>query len=280
MKTEVFPINYFKSIWTPMKAFVNRFKLSWPNMVIVLIFLNALMTIPITINFAQMDTFPLEDLYPNAANILENEELPELSAATYQNGEMQISEPSIHENDHGVVASGLNSEENEELANAENVVLFEEDQFRIKEEGAPTTIVPYTENFSLEQAEDSEDIMNALSEQWFVQNQVFIVSFFTLIISFLQLVMLLFVIFGSALILYFTKNSPITSISTYKESVNYLINAISLPTIIAMLFGLISFNVITIQMIQVVGLLAMVMVVYFKIQFNDEKIEPENHDYL
>lgn len=263
-----------------MKAFVNRFKLSWPNMVIVLIFLNALMTIPITINFAQMDTFPLEDLYPNAANILENEELPELSAATYQNGEMQISEPSIHENDHGVVASGLNSEENEELANAENVVLFEEDQFRIKEEGAPTTIVPYTENFSLEQAEDSEDIMNVLSEQWFVQNQVFIVSFFTLIISFLQLVMLLFVIFGSALILYFTKNSPITSISTYKESVNYLINAISLPTIIAMLFGLISFNVITMQMIQVVGLLAMVMVVYFKIQFNDEKIEPENHDYL
>lgn len=273
MKTEVFPINYFKSIWTPIKAFTNRFKLSWPNMVVVLIFLNALMTIPVTINFAQMDTFPIEDLYPNAATILENEELPELNAATYQDGEMQVTEPFIHENEAGIVAAGVNLEENETLANAENVVLFEEDQFQIKETGAPTTTVPYTENFSLEHASNSEEILDVMSEQWFVQNQVFVVAFFTLIISMLQLVMLLFTIFGSALFLYFTKNSPITSISTYKESVNLLINAISLPTIVALIVGLIAFDVITMQMIQVVGLIAMLLVIYFKIQFNDDKIE-------
>lgn len=280
MKTEIFPINYFKSIWTPIKTFVNRYKLSWPNMVVVLIFLNALMTIPVTINFAQMDSFPLEDLYPNAANILENEELPELTTATYQNGGMQVSDSTIHENDYGLVASGLNREKTEEIANAENAVLFEEDQFKIIEAGAPTTVVPYTENFSLAQADNHEDIIDVLSEQWFVQNQVFVVAFFTLIISVMQLVMLVLTVFGSALFLYFTKNSPITSITTYKESVNLLINAISLPTIIAMLFGLISFNVITMQMIQVIGLLAMLLVIYFKIQFNDDKVEPENHDYL
>lgn len=276
MKTEVFPINYFKSIWTPIKAFVNRFKLSWPNMIVVFIFLNALMTIPVTMNFAQMDTFPIEDLYPNAAHIIENEELDELNEAEYQNGEMQLPEPFIYENEHGIVASGLDPSNNEQLADAENVVLFEQDQFRLKEKGAPTAIVPYTENFSLADAENSEDIMNELSRQWFVQNQVFLVAFFTLIIAVIQLVMLLFIVFGSALFLYFTKDSPITSITTYKESVNLLLNVISLPTIVAMVFGLVSFNIIAMSMIQLVGLVAMLLVIYFKIQFNDDNIEMKN----
>lgn len=277
MKTEVFPINYFKSIWTPIKAFTNRFKLSWPNMLVVIIFLNALMTIPVTVNFAQMDTFPLEELYPNAANILENEEASELTTATFENGKMQVSESAIYDTDSGLLAVGVNAEE---IAGAENAVIFEEDQFVVQEAGAPTTMVPYTENFSLAQAESSEDLMSVLSDQWFVQNQVFVVAFFTLIISVMQLVMLILTIFGSALFLYFTKNSPITSIRTYKESVNLLLNAISLPTILAMLFGLISFNVITMQMIQVLGLLGMLLFIYFKIQFNDEKVDPANLDYL
>lgn len=278
MKTEVFPINYIKSIWTPIKTFTNRFKLSWPNMVIVLIFLNALMTIPITINFAQMETFPIEELYPNAANILENEELEELNKTTDENGEMQISTPFISENEYGIVASGVSPEGDNRLANEKNVVLFAANQFSIKEEGAPTTIVPYTKDFSIEQTNSHEDILNVLSEQWFIQNQVFIVAFFTLIISLIQFVMLILTVFGSALFLYFTKNSPITSIETYKESVNLLINAISLPTIIATLFGLISFNVITMQMIQVVGLIGMLMVIYFKTQFNIENIELTSKD--
>lgn len=275
MKTEGFPVNYFRSIWTPLQTFINRFKLSWPAMIVVLIFLNALMTVPVTINFAQMENFPLEELYPNVANILEHEELSEFSEATYQNGQMIISEPKVLENDNGVVTFGLDAEEDEKIVDVNNLVSFEKSQFILKEEGAPTAIVPYTEDFSLEQANNHKEVMAVLSEQWFAQNQVFIVAFFTLLLSFLQFVMLVLTIFGSALFFYATKNSPVTSIKTYKESVNLLINAISLPTILAMLFGLISFNVITMQMIQIVGLIAMLMVIYFKIQFNDENIEPK-----
>jgi len=276
VKTETFPINYFKSIWTPIKAFVNRFKLSWPNMIVVLIFLNALMTIPVTMNFAQMDTFPVEELYPTAANIIENEELEELTEAEYQNGEMQIQESFSYENEYGLVASGLDADNNEQWTQAENAVLFEQDQFRMKEEGASTAVVPYTENFSLADATSSENVINELGRQWFVQNQVFLVAFFTLIISVMQFVMLILTIFGAALFLYFTKNSHITSIETYKESVNLLINVTSLPTIIALAFGLINFNIIIMSMIQVVGLIAMLLVIYFKIQFNDDNIETEN----
>lgn len=126
MKTEVFPINYIKSIWTPIKTFTNRFKLSWPNMVVVLIFLNALMTIPVTINFAQMETFPIEELYPNAANILENEELEELNKTTDENGEMQISTPFISENEYGIVASGVSPEGDNRLANEKTLYYLQQ----------------------------------------------------------------------------------------------------------------------------------------------------------
>lgn len=276
MKTDIFPINYFNSVLTPIKAFVNRHKLSWPNMIVVLIFLNALMTIPITINFAQMDSFPLGDLYPNVEKIVEEQPLDVFNEADYADGEMIIQEPFVFDNAAGYIAGGVGDEKEALMEEAEHLILFEQNQFVLIEEGAPTTTVPYTEDFSLAGTASSEEVMEELGRQWFVQNQVFFVAFFTFLLSVLIFVMMLFLVFGSAVFLFLTKNSPITSITTYKESVNLILNLLTLPTVASLILGLVYFDIVWMTMLQMVGLIGMLLYVYYKTQFNDDKLKPQN----
>lgn len=270
MKTDVFPINYFKSIWTPIQAFKNRHELKWWQLLIVTIFLNALLTIPVTVNYARVDTFPLEDFYPNTVQMVDEEAVDALQNAEYSNGEMFIESPFIVENAEGIIAGGLESERREEIMERENALIFEQNQFILIEEDAPLSTVLYTRDFSFAGVEIKEDVVDELSRQWFNQNRILIVLFFSLMISAFLFMMTFLIIAGSAFFMYLTKKTDFTSITTYKESVNLILNLISLPTIIGMLFSLFYFDIILMVTIQYIGLVIMLFIVFYKTRFNDE----------
>lgn len=234
------------------------------------------MTIPVTLNYAQVDSFPLEEFYPNTVQMIDEQVRAELSEAEYRDSEMFIETPFFIENKYGAVAGGLPSEESRKVLNLENILLFEQNQFIIHEDGAPEASVIYTSDFSLGQAKDQEDIVNELNRQWFNQNRVLIVFIFSLMISTFLFMMLLLIVFGSALFLYFTKRSDITSITTYKESINLMVNVLSLPTILSMIFGLFYFDITLMVTMQTIGLIIMLFIIYYKTQFNDDNIETEN----
>lgn len=272
MKTEIFPINYFKSIWSPIQGFKNRHQLNWFTIIIIIIFINGLMTIPTTINFLEMDTFSLDYFYPNAIKTVDDNVIDELSEIQSKNGELIFNDSFVYENETGVIAGGMQDEERDRILNKETFVLLEEHQFIIKEEKKPEASVFYTKDFTLENVSSKKDLRNQLSQQWFMQNKVLIVLIFTLIISIIQFTMLSFIILGSSFFLYLTKNSEVTSITTFKESVNLMLNLIGLPTVISMIYGLISFDITWMFMIQTTGLIIMLMIVYGKTKFNDKEI--------
>jgi hypothetical protein len=85
---------------------------------------------------------------------------------------------------------------------------------------------------------DQAGIQESLSQQWLDQNRVLVVLIFSSVISLIFLAMNLFLVGIAALMLYMTKGSPVTSIETYKESINLILNALSLPTFLAMAYGL------------------------------------------
>ncbi|WP_035445580.1 DUF1189 family protein [Atopococcus tabaci] len=272
MKTDVFPVNYFKSIWTPISAFRHRHQLGWPGIVTVLFFLNALLTIPVTLHYAQMDTFPLERVYPKTAELMKQQPVDAFQAASYKNGKMKMGEPFLYSEGDGVVGGGLNQEEAENILAEDTVILFEETHLLLKESGLPTSTVSYTQNFSLENTENGAGVVEEVSRQWFAQNKVFVVAFFSLLLSGFLFVMLGLLVFGASVFLYLTKSSPLTSISTYKESVNLLLNLITLPTVAAMFAGLIRFDISWMLMLQTFGLMILLLVLYAKTTFNDNKL--------
>lgn len=275
MKTEIYPINYFKSIWSPIQGFKNRHQLNWLTMIITIIFINSVMIIPTTINFAEMEAISLDYFYPNVVEIIDENMVDELSAIESVNGKLALDDSFIYENDQGVLAGGLSADEKKELLTEETFLLLEETQFVIKEENRPVTTMFYTKDFTLENVETKEDVIDAFSHQWFIQNKVLIVLIFTLVISLIQLIMLIMIIFGSAFFLYLTKKSWITSITTFKESVNLILNLIGLPTFIAAIFGLFNYDVSWMSLIQTTGLVIMLLIVYGKTGFNDENVSKE-----
>lgn len=272
LKIDIFPINYFKSVGTPTRAFKNRHKLNWLQLIIVLFFLNGLMTIPVTLNYTNLNFIPLEEFYPNAIQIIDEKSIQVIQDSKFDSGQMFIESPFIIENEYGIAAGGIESNFEEELLQAENYIFFEENQFLIKEAGTPLTTILYTKDFQLDNFETEEEIKNEMSRQWFNQNRVLIVLFFSLMISAYMFVMTLMIVLGSALFLYFTKKSTVTSISTYKESINLVLNSLTLPTIVAMISGILQFDVTIMITIQTIGLIVMLFVIYYKTYFNDKRV--------
>ncbi|HIZ71509.1 MAG TPA: DUF1189 family protein [Candidatus Atopostipes pullistercoris] len=272
MKTDLFPINYFKSVWSPIQAFKNRHQLNWFHLVIVLLFLNGLMTIPVTMNYTKLDSISFERFYPNAVKIIDNTNINALGDIDYQNGEMLFKEPFISENEFGIMAGGLSLDDKENLLEKDQYILFEPNQLIIKESNMAEASILYTKDFSLQGFTQAEEVVNEISRQWFKQNKIFIVMIFSVMISAFLFVIVLFLTLGSAFFLYLTKKSSLSSIKTFKESVNLILNLLTLPTIIAMIFSLFHFDITLMLSIQTLGLVLMLIIVYYKTKLNDNNI--------
>lgn len=273
LKTDVFPLNYVKNIWSPLKAFKNRFVLTWPMMIVVIIFLNALMVIPVTLNYAEMESFPLEEYYPIAASqLVDDQVLDEIQTVVVKEGQLSIPEPFQIENAYGEVVGGLSLDEIENHISSPNFIAFQENQLIIAEEGLPTATVLYTRDVSFGEMETKEEIVEEISRQWFNQNRVLIVLIFSFLISTFLLFMLLFLVFGSSFLLYLTKKGSLTTIKTYKESVNLILNSLAVPTFLAMLFGLFYFELYIMVTIQSLGMAAYLFWIWYKVQFNDQRL--------
>lgn len=273
LKTDVFPLNYVKNIWSPLKAFKNRFVLTWPMMIVVIIFLNALMVIPVTLNYAEMESFPLEEYYPIAASqLVDDQVLDEIQTVVVNEGQLSIPEPFQVENAYGEVVGGLSLDEIENHISSPNFIAFQENQLIIAEEGLPTATVLYTRDVSFGEMETKEEIVEEISRQWLNQNRVLIVLIFSFLISTFLLFMLLFLVFGSSFLLYLTKKGSLTTIKTYKESVNLILNSLAVPTFLAMLFGLFYFELYIMVTIQSLGMAAYLFWIWYKVQFNDQRL--------
>lgn len=273
LKTDVFPLNYVKNIWSPLKAFKNRFVLTWPMMIVVIIFLNALMVVPVTLNYAEMESFPLEEYYPIAASqLVDDHVLDEIQTVVVNEGQLSIPEPFQVENAYGEVVGGLSLDEIENHISSPNFIAFQENQLIIAEEGLPTATVLYTRDVSFGEMETKEEIVEEISRQWFNQNRVLIVLIFSFLISTFLLFMLLFLVFGSSFLLYLTKKGSLTTIKTYKESVNLILNSLAVPTFLAMLFGLFYFELYIMVTIQSLGMAAYLFWIWYKVQFNDQRL--------
>lgn len=268
MRTDSFPLNYFANIYTPRKAFKSRLAIGWPTIILVIIFLNALITIPVSLHFAQTDTINVEQFYPDSFGMIDQETIEHIATIPIIDGEMAIEETVVQDKSGGVVIFDNGSQPLVE--DQDTVITFGENGFKIQENAQPELNVGYTSNFDLAGASVSE-VKAELNRQWRINNRVYIVGAMTFLISFMTLSMLIVLVLGSAVFLYLTKKSHLTSITTYKESVALILYGLGLPTILALLYGLIQFDIIWMMTIQTMGLVLMLVFMYFKTQFNDEK---------
>ena len=220
-----------------------------------------------------MTEFPVTDYYPNAMALVDNQLVEDMQQVTFSEGEMLIDQQLIAETAEGTTAFGLADDQvNALTASGKTAIIFQENQFILMEAGAPTATVLYTKDFDLTGL-DKDGIQASLSQQWLDQNRVLVVLIFSSVISLIFLAMNLFLVGIAALMFYMTKGSPVTSIESYKESVNLILNALSLPTLLAMAYGLYNFDVSLMASLQTIGLVTMLLLVMWKTRFRDQTLD-------
>lgn len=265
LKTDVFPLNYFKHLWTPKQILKQRRTFNWLQITLLVLFLNALMIIPVSLHYAKMNNFPIENTFPNAFDLIDSSVVSELNEATFQSGQMKEGSVFKSESEKGTVMGGITSNEAEEiLRTEENAVLFLENGFVLKEADQPASSVPYTKEVSFAQADTVTEVKSILSQQWFIKNQTFVVGAFTFIIYVLLLTELVLLVFGSAFFGFLTLKHKLETRISYKSSVSMVLHAAGLSTLVAMGVGLFEFNIILMITIQSVGMLTYIWIMYYQ----------------
>lgn len=270
--TDLFPINYLKTIWSPVKSFRNRHQLNWFKIIITLLLINLLMAVPVMVNFLNYDNIPSDFFYSEAIEAVDEDAIEELKSLETKEGELFFDDSFLAESKKGVTAVNVSPNEKEAIRESETYIIFDEEDFLIKNSEDPEIIAPYTKDMTFKDIVNQKDIIEQLGQQLFNQNKVLVASGFALSFSIIHLIILLVITFGVSFLLYLTKKSSLTSIGSYRESVNLTLNLLGLPSLIATAFGFIYFNAMLMDMIQIFGLMAMLMTAYGKTQLKDSMI--------
>lgn len=264
MNSDQFPINYIKSTYPPSKALKNRHQLSWPQMILLFFFMTFLMLLPVFNHYQNIDVFSIEDFYPNVVEMIDDVVLDELQQAEFSDGTLTITNPFAIETDQGVVVGGLETTY-EEVANR---LIFDTNHFIIGDETGDERVVNYIEQTSIN-FNNKDELVYSLSEMYTAQYRGEMIFTLTMIVYGFILVFSLFIVFLYAFLIKSMKDFSMSSILTYKEAVNLVLNLIALPTIAAVLFGFVRFNIILMMATQVVSLIGLLVILFRQTNFED-----------
>ena len=268
MNSDKFPVNYIKSTFPPLKAFQNRQLLSWPQMVFVFLAMTFAMLLPVYNHYQNVEVFSIEDFYPNVVEMIDDQTLEEFESIDLNQGTLTLSSPFTFEYDQGIIAGNITTKDYSEYEDIPNILLFRSHDFIIQDETGHERLIPYSEQSTLN-TQDKNGFVQALSQMYTAQYRSENIFTLTIVVYGFIFLFSLFIVFLYAYLIKSMKDFSMSSIVTYKEAVNFILNLIVFPTIIAVLFGFIRFNLILMMAIQVVSLIGLLIYVFRLTNFED-----------
>ena len=270
MKTDIFPVNYLRSTLSPVRAFLGRKQLSWPKNLFVILFLNALLMIPIVLSFNELE-WSLDSTFPAVYRMIDDEVVEALQKSKTENGTVTFEEPFriIKGEGEGEGAGGFSGSIHKEILAKKYALVFMDDEFIIKEDDAPLSVTPYTKNVNWDRVKSPDELKQVIEQEWFRFNRVYLVGSYSFLISAMLLVMNVILIFGSSFFVHLSRRSSFEENTPFKESLNLMLNAMGMPVFLAFIFGIFNPDVTVIMTIQTLGLVLMLVAIYFQTHFSE-----------
>lgn len=260
MQHATFPLNYFNSILTPVKMFRGRTQLTWFKIIFVILFLNGLMMIPIVLNYADEGSYNLKGTYPVLYDLVDEEVVTALNS----------NKPFFLTKENGVVAGG---EDEATALEAENILFFGETELVLQENDLPLSRVTYTKD--VDWGDSVESVRSEIGRQWYYMNRVFFVATYSFMIAGMLLLMNVLLVLGASFFMFLAGKYSEMEIDSFKESVNMILNAMGLPVLASLVIGLFLPEITSMMSIQSMGLVVMIVLLYFKTRFSEAFIQSE-----
>lgn len=271
---QVFPINYFITAFSAVKSFTHRQYLKHWQKLVVMILLASLMMIPLSFQLGRTTGADLTNYVPEVMDYIDESVVQELNALDNSGTDLMITEEKIiKENDELIICLAPSTEAAETLLSDRGGIIYTSDQTIFGEDSSSLFYQPYTGYKAMNEVEDVESLKTLMSQQWFWSNRTSIVLTNYIQLSVLIIVSLLFLVLGSSFFLSFMRKNDMYDINSFSEALTIVLNCLGLPTLIAMVIGLISGNPTTMLTVQGLLFVLMLMWVYWKTHFNDTYVQ-------
>lgn len=264
MVKENFPFNYF-SVWlSPTKMFQQRKSLNWLQICIVLLFLLALNILPVPFHYQQQKSMPLDIYLPHVQKMLQKneDELEKLGqTAKFANGQYHFSQEKIvQRNKKDLVGVAIPQMK---VKTVKNAVVLNDHFFLFKEKGNVSKIY-YSDDYA-----PQKGLRKQLNQEWYQRNKAAISFAMLQSIGSLFLLTNLVFVFGGGFMLWLGRKSPMITISSFKETVNLMVNILGPISLLVAIMGFIKFDISLLMTVQMLGAVLVFLMVYAKTRFND-----------
>lgn len=265
-----FPLTYFGSLWTPRSVFTGRNYLNWLHMIFVFVFLVGLLMVPTTLQVAGQQTASLNQLVPQLLDVVDEQTVQAVQQATLYEGALD-GPAFVTSHELGATAGWLSAEARQEVYQVSGtIVYFDTAGYRLRLSDGTEVRVAYPKDNRLVHVTTVQELKDELSRQWFVANRAQVVLAVLLQAAVLMATNNLFIVLGSAVLLYWAKRTRLFHLTTFKECVNLVLNCLGFGTVVAFLSGLLlRFEVTGMMTIQGIGAVVMLTWVFYRTQFRD-----------
>ena len=164
-----YPFNYFSSLFQVRKAFANRKQLNWFQMIFTSLFLLSLTLIPVAVQNAELQTYPLTTFVSDVFDPLTEDVMKDLkeNVRIEQHELVYNSHFGVHKNKAGHVIIG----HHEGTPLGEKLTLyFDKTQLVISRENKELASIPY-QAINQKSLENKDALSQAISKDWFQANR-------------------------------------------------------------------------------------------------------------
>lgn len=263
-----YPFNYFASIFDFRSSFANRKKLSWFQMIFTSFFLISITLVPVALQNAQLNTYPLTTFVSDVFDPLSTDVMKDIQEhVVIKDQELTYNGTTpVHKSSKGQVILGqaIKATDNKDLT-----LSFDRKHLVISKEQKELATISY-QAINQKSLQDKKNFTQTISSDWFRENRLPVSLFLIVFSGFLSTVNYLILILGASFFLYLTRKSRLFSLQTFKECFNCILNCLGLPILLSVLISLLFHQVFTTTiMIQNVLFVLYLAMVFYKTHFRD-----------
>lgn len=266
MKPSQFPVTYFANCFSPKKMFLNRFSLKIWQMILVIIFLVFLMLNPVALNANKFPEFNLTTIMPDLVSKLSKEDVQQVNYLRIEDYKL------IEKNTNEINSLIQINAADKDFDKVSTGINFKEEYLVMKDKNSLIFQLKYPESMDFADFNTINEFKEWLLKEWNIQNNSYRIISLILLMAILIISSTLFLVFGTSLFIWLTKKNHLSSIKSYKESVNLTLNALLLSTLAATIVGLFYYDITLMMTIQAFGLALEILFIFIKTKFNDDLV--------
>lgn len=276
IKDKGFPINYLVSMSNLQRIFDYRANFQWWKLAFLFLFINGCLMMPLSLHLSTVTQAPLSLIAPTVNTTINGS--TRLSAGTIKQGELTGAanvKRSVKnlliatDPEDGLKISG--GRYHQSVEGYKNALIFQRHRLVLADQNGFGFAIAYPKNKSFSLTNPSGGAKALVSELWMNQYKPIYVAFASLLSFAVLFVSNIILMSAMTLILWLTKFSRISDIGSLREAAAIIIMSAGWPSIAALCLSLFSFDYGSLMMIQSIGLVLIISLVFWKTHFQENR---------